>query len=680
MHLNIILYYVMLSHYKSILLSISPPKLSRIAEDFIPFCKMNDSNAVQEKRWDGHLFARTLPLGFDPNYDQCDKPVQRRISFLVPNFSPPSSFRLSRSRPCIALDSEVEFTGKTCELSLYLYDGASESKIVQLFRNADEPFSNTLKRIQISLSKKMGSKCKKSKSNNKNDVADLPSVWKQEEASAVELDISEVSCGALLQEHCKNQIFLQIPVVGCDEPLRVIIEANPPTITSVSSFDNLQANIFAKVPVHVQVSCLFATSAVVDWYADGVLVQNDSSLYVPTDKDIGKEVTVCIRPYRTDEHDGEGCQEAYSFTKRVEPFPENTLLAIRPEWTKPRLSTDSNLRVLTYNILADQNCTPSWHPYCDEAVLLKQRRFPLIVHEILSYHADIICLQEVDEHIFQKLLQPVLNAYGYAGYYSSKKTDGQMEGCGMFINSKRLEWNSCESHELKSALPIDGPGHDSWDSSDDIYKLLKQRPDLEEIILCKLGHILQLAQVREKTTGAEILVGNTHLFFHPNASHIRTLQMWSILRLLAQAKVNASSTDQRIILCGDFNSSLVNSCGKLLIEGVVPTNHRDLKDHLNAFQWGERGRRFETATSDDDFPEISVGDNFQQMNSAIIPAPAFTHLIPGFSANLDHIVISNGLVPLSHANMPTEDMLSFMPNENAPSDHVSLLCDLAIVS
>lgn len=44
----------------------------------------------------------------------------------------------------------------------------------------------------------------------------------------------------------------------------------------------------------------------------------------------------------------------------------------------------------------------------------------MIVAEILSYKADIICLQEVDASIHNALLCPVLGASGYQGFYSNK--------------------------------------------------------------------------------------------------------------------------------------------------------------------------------------------------------------------------------------------------------------------
>lgn len=58
--------------------------------------------------------------------------------------------------------------------------------------------------------------------------------------------------------------------------------------------------------------------------------------------------------------------------------------------------------------------------HCDVQDLVRQRRMPMIIAELLSYKADIICLQEVDAMIHDTLLKPVLQANGYQGYYSNK--------------------------------------------------------------------------------------------------------------------------------------------------------------------------------------------------------------------------------------------------------------------
>jgi hypothetical protein len=126
------------------------------------------------------------------------------------------------------------------------------------------------------------------------------------------------------------------------------------------------------------------------------------------------------------------CQEAYQFERTVEPLPTNTLLQLRPSWTTaPTLpctnanananksstndsnkKTDTDIRVVTYNILADQNAFKHnkmpVYPYCPKEFLEKKRRMQLILHEIVSYQADILCLQEVDEGVLYALFQPVM--------------------------------------------------------------------------------------------------------------------------------------------------------------------------------------------------------------------------------------------------------------------------------
>merc|ERR1711862_545074 len=69
--------------------------------------------------------------------------------------------------------------------------------------------------------------------------------------------------------------------------------------------------------------------------------------------------------------------------------------------------------------------------------IVKWRRCPLIVHEILQYRPDVLCLQEVDKDVFERLLQPVLGAHHYEGYYSQKGVDvssGIREGCAIFYS------------------------------------------------------------------------------------------------------------------------------------------------------------------------------------------------------------------------------------------------------
>ena len=80
---------------------------------------------------------------------------------------------------------------------------------------------------------------------------------------------------------------------------------------------------------------------------------------------------------------------------------------------------------LQYNILADLYAgreidSHLMYGHCSLDCLARQRRMPMIVAELLSYNADILCLQEVDLNIYESLLRPVFEAHGYQGFFSNK--------------------------------------------------------------------------------------------------------------------------------------------------------------------------------------------------------------------------------------------------------------------
>lgn len=78
-----------------------------------------------------------------------------------------------------------------------------------------------------------------------------------------------------------------------------------------------------------------------------------------------------------------------------------------------------------------------------------------------------------------------------------------------------------------------------------------------------------------------LLVANTHLYFHPDADHIRLLQIgffMSYVRYIRETFVSEEkipNKDLSIVFCGDFNS--VPECGiyKLMTEKFVPDNFID---------------------------------------------------------------------------------------------------------
>ena len=666
---------------------------------------------------------------------------------------------------------EVYLSRQTTQTQLKEYD-KEQSLFLHMDRDASEPFGKTLKRMQLSIAKKIGSgkqsKQKKGKEARKNQSTDdiVPTLWKVQTCShgdeschchemlVEQVDAMQLSNQDLWTEGQGQSYVVLLPRQLFDpesdesdrskeDDVPLWLEACPPTIVGVQTFEDFDACLFVGVPIVVKADVLYANVCRIDWYIrrkesqDPIRICHDCNFYVPTEEDVDGRLFVLLTPLVTSEasaencdaeivDDGRGREESYEFRRTVQPRPENTILDVRskPEgWTteltmeelvKRTLHQASTkeaepFRVVTYNILADQNAFQMgtglpFFPYVSKEVLSRQRRMPLLLHELLSYKADIMCLQEVDELVFETLLQPSLSEFGYQGYFACKIREGTREGCAIFWSTARFHEvsdDNCKIHALRDLLPNSDAeldkGSDWWDSGlKDVVKLLELRPDLRQTFLSDLGHVVQMVPLVDRQNRQNtIWVVNTHLFYHPQASHIRLLQMFLLAWQLSKEMKESSRAS--VIICGDFNSSLRNAAGKLLSDRSVPQNFRDLKDHLNFFvhekpvffeneekEQGSVGtdqKDKKLARRDDDFPSISLPESFPPLVPTM-SEPIFTHLIDGFSGALDHILVSSSsLECIGSAPLPTIPDVTkevAMPSSTIPSDHVSLVSDLVV--
>jgi mRNA deadenylase 3'-5' endonuclease subunit Ccr4 len=81
--------------------------------------------------------------------------------------------------------------------------------------------------------------------------------------------------------------------------------------------------------------------------------------------------------------------------------------------------------MVSYNTLAGAFTSDAYahnvlYPYCDPGVLRIEYRQGRIVHELLGYNADVLCLQEVGTDTFEQFFLPALNSKGYDGCYVPK--------------------------------------------------------------------------------------------------------------------------------------------------------------------------------------------------------------------------------------------------------------------
>lgn len=99
-----------------------------------------------------------------------------------------------------------------------------------------------------------------------------------------------------------------------------------------------------------------------------------------------------------------------------------------------------SLSIMQWNILADfiSNETGAPSEFTEWEI-----RAPKIVNEIAKWHADVVCLQEVD-HFYDYLL-PELTKLGYTGVFQ-QKPEWHEDGLSVFYKSKKLQLVQEEVH------------------------------------------------------------------------------------------------------------------------------------------------------------------------------------------------------------------------------------------
>jgi 2',5'-phosphodiesterase len=289
---------------------------------------------------------------------------------------------------------------------------------------------------------------------------------------------------------------------------------------------------------------------------------------------------------------------------------------------------------------------------------------PLVVYELLAYHADILCLQEVDWYIFDSLYKPILESQGYQGIFNCKKS-GQQEGCAMFWLKDRLE--CIENDWVGISETVLNKHTDDWCEHE---TLLQQLPHLINRFE-QLGQTLQLAKfVDKRNRNRGLMVGNTHLYYHPLGDHIRVLQTYGVCRKMHEWQ--RKQPDFSVVLCGDLNSDPKSGAFQFLTTGELQSSSSSWKNLLVHPPLPRKGSNDSTDTEKCALPPLlTFASDFQTLSPSCLPL--FTHCIPEFSGTLDYIFTTSSLACVAFAPMPEEPI--FLPNTGVPSDHISLVAD-----
>eukprot|EP00794_Sanderia_malayensis_P019937 gene19937-21890_t len=203
-----------------------------------------------------------------------------------------------------------------------------------------------------------------------------------------------------------------------------------------------------------------------------------------------------------------------------------------------QIENSFDFTVLSYNVLADQLLNDNrrlYEGYADWILGWDYRKNNLL-KEIVTYNADVICLQEVQQNHMSEFFIPKLKENGYIGFYK-KRTGGKQDGCAIFYRGSRFKYLGCRMLEFRKQ------GH-SLMNRDNVAVVLSLQPT-------------------GMPSKPPIVIANTHLLFNKNRGDIKLLQLATLLaeidemaKVFSHFSTKATSEDayNPVIICGDFNS------------------------------------------------------------------------------------------------------------------------------
>jgi len=331
-------------------------------------------------------------------------------------------------------------------------------------------------------------------------------------------------------------------------------------------------------------------------------IVSTAPIYMTSQDDVNCEIELFATPYflereydgmeNREEKFGEDSEEKVVYGRSMSikiqftsplPLPTTTFQSIREPFTVQDVGSNSNrssLKIMTYNILADpyassKFATETLYPYCPTEHLQPFPRSQLVILDLMTCRCEIICLQECDSSAFTCYYNPLLSSMGYQGIFT-KKFGHVGEGIAMFIDRSAYSIQKVEDFKISDEI-LEDP---------QIKSLIQLLPEQKYILSNKITTAAQVIVLQPNNTSnflPPLVVGNTHLFYHPDAPYVRALCTQAILNKMEALTLHPKEEYVRI-MCGDFNSCPHNAPIQLM-QGTDILPSDEIWHSLLTFSW-----------------------------------------------------------------------------------------------
>ncbi|KAL0482351.1 CCR4-NOT transcription complex subunit 6 [Acrasis kona] len=382
--------------------------------------------------------------------------------------------------------------------------------------------------------------------------------------------------------------------------------------------------------------------------------------------------------------------------------------------------------ILCYNILCQSYCKSYFFPTSDRKSLSWLYRKERIEKELLSYKADIMCLQEVDKytnHWRHRLFKA-----GYSSCYK-QRTRAKVDGCAIFYKTHKYYLVYEKPIELNNASIV-GDLYDEEYMTDNvgiIAILQLQTQDKKTLTPCFPPSKADQQHVSRRY----LCVVNVHLFWNPLYTDIKISQCHYALHQV-KSYLNMTLGDEMskhipIVLCGDFNSLPNGEVYNLLttsttsIPRIIPEKKSTLKQ-INDIAWRVEHTRIndESGTShgavlisnphgegyvpgrsnvhfQEGYHEHATFKSELELYSAYHIAnesePPFTNFTSKFQGTLDYVMVGGVQDNPHQMNRTSPELIKIrcmlktidekearehdaLPSFKYPSDHIAMYCEL----
>ncbi|XRB23884.1 2',5'-phosphodiesterase [Pseudoscourfieldia marina] len=496
----------------------------------------------------------------------------------------------------------------------------SNVAVKRLARRADEPLKKALERLAKSAMPKNSKAKKKYKKDDDNDTTHSKQQQQQqqeEESAVVNLRLLDAN-GDTIDDTLPNaEAWTRAAsLVWTNNAPRLPVRCNAPSVDD-SVYVPTTAIVGCPLLAVPQGTAFVADvddTSVLQWQWHrrrdeaetwAPLPHAQAREYTPdVEEDTNKQLMVTCTPLWTD---GSAILNRRVASPAVTcvPAPQGRLEAIeaRAEAFRQQRSRDNengSFRIVSYNLLAAayEHTWDDMYPYLSKEHRGIDYRQHLLLDDLRRLDGDIVALQEVDAAVFDRAYAPHMHRRGYTGVHAAKASDSA-EGCALFVRKSHFRVCATERVELRALAA------EARESDEAFASYVKAFPDaygaLQKATTIGLVALLEETRVANDGTSTprQVLVINTHLFFHPRAGHARIMQIYLLLNAASSWFSNLACTmgrrrvtwaDVGIVLCGDLNEEPFDGGLHLLRDGVVSAAHPEWVSS-ELFRYGRFGAR-----------------------------------------------------------------------------------------